>query len=207
MIDDVLAFWFGEPATTTEEYGRKIRRWYMGGPALDAEIRDRFGALVERALAGELADWTQTTRGRLALILLLDQFTRAMYRNDPKTYAGDARAQALAVEAFDRGIDRELSVEERQFLIMPLTHAENLALQERSAATMAALNADAANFQKGPLSMGLEQTRKYRDLIARFGRFPHRNKVLGRTNTPEEDAFLVDWEAKMRPSGADKLPS
>jgi len=207
MIDDVLGFWFGEPATTTEEYGRKIRRWYMGGAALDAEIRDRFGALVERAFAGELDDWTQTARGRLALILLLDQFPRSIYRNDPKSYAGDARAQAIAVQAFDRGIDRELSVEERQFLIMPLTHAENLALQERSAAAMAALVAEAADFQKQPLSLGVEQTRKYRDLIARFGRFPHRNAVLGRQTTPEEQAFLVDWEAKMRPSGADKLPS
>lgn len=207
MIEDVLAFWFAQPATTAEEYGRKIRRWYMGGPALDAEIRDRFGALVERALAGDLDDWAQTAHGRLALILLLDQFTRAIYRNDPKTYAGDARAQALAVEAFDRGIDRELSIEERQFLIMPFTHAENLALQERSAAEMTRLNAEAADFQKQPLSLGLEQTRKYLELIARFGRFPHRNKVLGRTSTPDEDAFLVDWEAKMKPSGADKLPS
>lgn len=206
MIEDVLAFWFEKPATTTEEYGRKIRRWYMGGPALDTEIRSRFGSLVERALAGEVDDWKQTARGRLALILLLDQFTRSIYRDDPKMYSGDAKAQALAVEAFDRGIDRELSVEERQFLIMPLTHAENLALQERSAAVMSALREEAADFQKPPLAMGVEQTTKYRELIARFGRFPHRNAILGRTSTPEEQAFLLDWEAKMRPSGADKLP-
>lgn len=95
MIEEVLAFWFGEPATTADDYGRKIRRWFMGGPALDSEIRDRFGALVERALAGELDDWTNTAHGRLALILVLDQFTRSIHRNDPKQYAGDARAQAF----------------------------------------------------------------------------------------------------------------
>lgn len=207
MIDDILAFWFGEPATTTEEYGRKMRRWFMGGPALDAEIRDRFGSLVERALAGELDHWAQTTRGRLALILLLDQFTRSVYRDDPRTYAGDARAQALCVEAYDRGLDRELPFEQRHFLMMPMLHAENLALQERAVATMDALVAESEPFQRPVLAMGTEQARKYREVIARFGRFPHRNAVLGRTSTPEEEAFLVDWAEKARPKGTDELPT
>jgi uncharacterized protein (DUF924 family) len=207
MIDEVLEFWFGKPATNSEEYGGQVRRWYMGGPALDAEIREKFGTLVERALAGELDSWTQTTRGRVALVLLLDQFTRSVYRDDPKTYAGDAKAQALAVAALDAGLDRELSIAERNFLVMPLTHAEDLALQERSARVMETIYNDAPDWQQAVLKMGLEQTKKYRDLIARFGRFPHRNKVLGRPSTPEEAAFLVDWEAKMRPSGAKDLPS
>jgi uncharacterized protein (DUF924 family) len=206
MIDEVLRFWFEQPATTSEEYGRKIRRWYMGGPALDAEIRQRFTPQVESALAGELDDWAQTTRGRLALILLLDQFTRSIYRDDPRTYAGDAKAQALSVEALDRGLDRELSIEERHFLMMPLMHAEDLALQERSVVTIAAIAADAADFQQGPIGMGVEQSRKYRDVIARFGRFPHRNALLGRDSTPEEKEFLVDWAQKMAPKGSDKLP-
>lgn len=207
VIDEVLEFWFDRPATTTEEYGRKVKRWYMGGTALDAEIRERFAALVERALAGGLDDWTQTARGRLALILVLDQFPRSISRDTPAAYAGDERAQALAVEAFDRGVDRELSIEERQFLTMPFLHAEDLALQERGVAAMDALVADAAEFQKPMLAMGVEQSRKYRDLIARFGRFPHRNALLGRTSTPEEQAFLVDWQKKMPPSGAGTLPS
>jgi uncharacterized protein (DUF924 family) len=207
MIDEVLAFWFGEPAKTTEEYGRKIRRWFMGGAALDAELRERFESLVERAIAGELGEWTATARGRLALILLLDQFTRSIFRDEPRMYAGDARAQTLAVEGLDRGIERELSIEERQFLLMPLLHAESLALQERCVIAMAALAADAADFQKSSVQMGVEQSRKYRDIIARFGRFPHRNRALGRASTPEEDAFLVDWEQKKRPSDASKLPS
>lgn len=205
MIEDVLAFWFGPPAASTEEFGRKIKRWYMGGPALDAEIRERFGALVEQALAGELDGWAQTIEGRLALILLLDQFTRSIYRNDPKTYAGDAKAQVLAVEALDKGLDKQLPVEQRNFLLMPLAHAESVALQERSVAEMDRLYADAADWQKKILEMGVEQTHKYRDLITRFGRFPHRNALLGRTSTREETAFLVDWDAKMRPGGAKDL--
>ena len=207
MIEDVLELWFGKPATTTEEYGRKIRRWFMGGPALDAGLRERFGSLVERAIAGELDAWATTPRGRLALIVVLDQFTRSIFRDTPRMYAGDAKAQALALDGLDRGFDEQLGFEERQFLGMPLAHAEDLALQERSVTEMNALVADAADFHKPLIAMGVEQSRKYRDLIAKFGRFPHRNKLLGRTNTPEEEAFLVDVEAKMRPAGANDLPA
>jgi uncharacterized protein (DUF924 family) len=207
MIDDVIEFWFGTPATNADEYGRKIRRWYMGGPALDEEIRQRFGALVAQALDGKLDDWTRTPRGRLALILLLDQFTRSIFRNDARTYAGDAKAQALAVETIDLGLDRDMSIEERQFLTMPFMHAENLALQERAVTEMQRTYDDAADFQKPSIGMGIEQSRKYRDIISRFGRFPHRNQILGRQSTEEERAFLVDWEEKMKPKGADKLPS
>ena len=206
-MDEVLEFWFEKPATTTEEYGRKIRRWYMGGAALDEQIRERFTSLVESALAGALNDWPQTPRGRVGLILLLDQFTRSIYRDDPRSYAGDERAQALAVEAFDRGIDRELSIEERLFLTMPFLHSEDLALQERGVVAMEAIVADAAEFQKPMLAMGTEQSRKYRDLIAQFGRFPHRNVLLGRTSTPEEEAFLLDWEQRRAPAGTGTLPT
>ena len=205
MIDEVLDFWFGTPATTAEEYGKKVKRWYMGGPALDAQIRERFAPLVERALAGELDAWAETIRGRLALVLLLDQFPRSVYRNDPKSYAGDARAQTLALEALDRGLTEDLGIAERNFFVMPLMHAESLVLQERTVIEMEALAASAPDWQKPGLAMGVEQARKYRDIIARFGRFPHRNAVLGRTSTPEEEQFLVDWQAKMAPSGAKDL--
>lgn len=205
VIDDVLAFWFGQPPTTTDEYGQQTRRWYMGGPTLDAEIREKFGPLVDRAVRGELDDWAETVRGRLALILLIDQFTRSIYRNDARMYAGDHRAQQLATEALDSGLERELRREQRNFVIMPLLHAEDLALQERAAAAMQALHDEAEPWQQPILMMGIEQSRKYRDVIARFGRFPHRNKILGRPNTPEEAAFLADWEAKQPPSGAKAL--
>lgn len=202
LIDEVLRFWFGDaPATTTEDYGKQMKRWFMGGAALDAEIQQRFGALVERALAGELEGWARTPRGRLALILLLDQFTRSIYRDDPRTYAGDAAAQRLAAAALDGDDARQLPVHERHFLIMPFIHAEDLAMQERGVAEMAKLVAEAAPFQRPVLAMGTEQTAKYREIIARFGRFPHRNAILGRTSTPDEVTFLADWESKKRPKG------
>lgn len=204
LIDEVLRFWFGDaPPTTTEQHRGQMKRWFMGGPALDGEIRDRFGPLVERALRGELDGWASTTRGRLALILLLDQFTRSIYRDDPKAYAGDPAAQRLALEALDRGLERELPAHERHFLIMPIVHAEDLALQRRAVTEMAKLVDDAAPALKPTLGMGNEQTTKYRDIIAKFGRFPHRNAILGRASTPDEEAFLVDWNAKMRPKGAE----
>ncbi len=199
-IDDVLVFWFGEPASDAAALGVKMRRWYQGGPELDRAIQDRFGALVAQAVAGELDGWAETTRGRLALIILLDQLTRSVYRDDPRMYEGDARAQRLAVEALDRGLERELPTEERSFLIMPLLHAEDLALQERVVAEMERLIAAAETWQRPIFSMGQEQARKYRDVIARFGRFPHRNAILGRASTPEEQTFLQDWKQKQPPS-------
>ena len=199
--DDILAYWFeGAPAADAAALKRKMQRWYMGGPGLDAEIKERFGADVERALSGELDDWAGTPRGRLALVLLLDQFTRNVYRETAQAYAGDAKAQALATEAFDQGLDRDLDLEMRQFLMMPLVHAEDLTLQERACQLMAALVEEAPVELRPAYGMGIEQTRKYRDVISRFGRFPHRNGVLGRTSTPEEKAFLRDWGDKMAPS-------
>ena len=205
MVENVLEFWLGAPATNVGELRAKIKRWYMGGPGVDAEIRERFAPLVERALAGELDDWTATPRGQLALIILVDQFTRSVYRDDPRTYAGDPKAQALAVDAFDRGLDRELAIEEQNFLRMPLLHAEDLALQDRAARETTRFYAAVPEWSKPVWAMGVEQGEKYRALIAKFGRFPHRNAILGRTSTPDEEAFLVDWQQKMPPSGATSL--
>src|SRR5437016_993855 len=134
-IDRVHAFWFGDaPARDASGAQAKMRRWYRGGPAMDAEVREKFAPLVERALRGELDGWAASPSGRIALILLLDQFTRNVWRDDPRCYQGDPKAQQLAVEALDAGLDAQLSLEERQFLRMPLTHAEDRALQERSVA-------------------------------------------------------------------------
>jgi len=207
MIDEVLGFWFGAGATDVETYERQMRRWFMDGPALDAEIRDRFGALVERALAGELDDWASTIRGRLALILVLDQLTRSLFRGDPRTYAGDAKAQALAAEAFAAGLDRELGIEERHFLMMPFVHAEDLGLQERAVALIDALAAEAPAWRQPVLAIAQQVAHEYRDIITRFGRFPHRNALLGRRSTRDEEEFLVDWEARMRRARSADLPS
>ncbi len=200
--DEVLAFWLEPRAQDAAQLMQNIRRWYQGGPTVDAEIRTRFGGLVEEALAGGLVEWEGSPRDRLALVIVLDQFSRSLYRDDPRAFAGDPRAQQLALDALDRGLDRDLALDERNFLIMPLMHAEQLALQERAHAEMCRLVADATAWQAPVYSMGIEQATKYRDIIRRFGRFPHRNQVLGRTSTSDEAAFLASWNQVRAPTGA-----
>lgn len=203
----VLSYWFGDSVSTTAaELGPKMRRWYQGGPDMDAEIIARFGTTVEDAIAGKLSTWSSHPKGWLAELLVLDQLTRNVLRNSPRMYLGDERAQSLAIEAFDSKKAYALNVEERNFALMPLVHAEDLALQERGVAEMKLLVAEAPEALRGMLGMGIEQTNKYRDIIARFGRFPHRNEILGRTPTPDETEFLRDWDAKKKPTGADDLP-
>jgi uncharacterized protein (DUF924 family) len=199
---EVVEFWFGTPARTPEEVMQKTLRWFRGGEAMDREARERFGRAVERAVRGELDAWAEEPSGRLALVLLLDQLTRNVFRGDPaRMYAGDARAQRLALEAFDRGMDRGLPYEQRLFLSMPLLHAEDLALQRRAGAIAAALAAEAPPQYAQMAAMNREQTAKYTSVIERFGRFPHRNAVLGRASTPEEEEFLKDWDERAPPKG------
>ncbi len=206
--DDVLEFWFGEPIGTEEELWRKVKFWFKGGPAVDEVIRERFGTDVDLALEGKLEDWAGTPRGVLALVLLLDQFTRGIYRDSPRAFAGDERAQALAQRAFDGGMERDLAIFEKQFLAMPFLHAEDPALQARALEQAQRRLAEAPESQKRFFSDGIEQTRKYQEVIRRFGRFPHRNAVLGRESTPEEAEFLKDWAAKAAPTGVrEKLQS
>ena len=200
--DEVLEFWFGTPMTTEADVMAKAQRWFNGGKAMDREVKGRFGETIEAALAGKLDDWASTPRGRLALVILLDQLTRNAFRGQPRTYAGDAKAQGLASEAFDTGLDQSLSCIERMFLSMPLLHAEDAALQRRSAELARIIGAAApALYAKGFL-MHLEQADKYLAIVTRFGRFPHRNEILGRRSTPEEAEFLRDWAEKAAPTGA-----
>jgi uncharacterized protein (DUF924 family) len=197
--EDVLAFWFGAPATTAAELGQKMKRWYQGGPEVDRQIGELFLDDTERALLGEYDAWAKDVHGRVALVILLDQFPRSLWRDQRKGYAGDSEAERFAVEAFDKHLDAQVTLDERMFLIMPLMHAENLAMQERAIGLMDRLVADAPSELRPVYSMGIEQSRKYRDIIARFGRFPHRNEVLGRESTPDEVEFLRTWKEKMAP--------
>ena len=197
---EVHEFWFGrEAAKEPAALRAKLSRWYQGGPALDDLIRKKFGADVETALAGDLDSWASTPQGRIALIILLDQFPRSIFRDTARAFEGDAKAQRLALEALDSVL--LYSHEERQFLIMPLLHAEDAGLQDTAVHEMEA-HVEAAPEPLKPLyAMGVEQAKKYRDVIARFGRFPHRNAALGRESTPEEVEFLKDWAQKQAPSG------
>ncbi len=203
--EEVRAFWFGEPATNEAALMAKVKRWFMGGPEMDADVRARFGPTVEDALAGRLDGWTDPIRDRLALVIVLDQFTRNVFRDDPKTYAGDAKAQALVVGALDQNLDAELPLPDRLFFTMPLLHSESLPLQQRGAALAKTIAASAPPLYAKMCGMHLEQTAKFTDVIARFGRFPHRNAILRRTSTPEEEAFLKDWSEKGPPAGAKAL--
>jgi len=199
-IDDVLRFWFGPAAATNaDEFGAKMRRWYLGDADEDAAIQSRFAAAIEQALAGGLDGWAETPRGRLALVLLLDQMTRSVYRGTARAFAGDAMAQRLAIEALESGAGWELGFEERHFFYMPLLHAEDAALLERFNTLFPQALARVPEWARPLFADGLEQGAKYRDLFARFGRFPHRNETLGRRSTPQEVEFLRTWEAQRRP--------
>jgi uncharacterized protein (DUF924 family) len=172
-FDEILAFWFAD---------ENRPRWFAPEPAFDAEIARRFGPLIEEAADGRLALWAREPPGSLALCLLLDQFPRNCWRGTPRAYAYDGFAQRAAGDALANDHDRELRPEERLFLYLPFEHSEDLADQERSVALMATLG-DAG---------WLDYAVRHRDIIARFGRFPHRNAVLGRASTPEEEAFLLE---------------
>jgi uncharacterized protein (DUF924 family) len=188
---EVLDFWLGDGIQNdwpTQDLGK---RWFGGGAALDADIRKRFGADVTAAVAGGLRDWEQPLLTRLALVILLDQFTRNVFRGKPQAFAGDARSQQLVQHTIESGEDRQLPWVGRVFLYMPLMHAENLALQDECVASFARLVADAPEALKPRLQDNLNFAREHRDIIVRFGRFPYRNAALGRTDTPEEKDFLL----------------
>jgi uncharacterized protein (DUF924 family) len=179
----VLDFWFGAPGSA--EHGTTRPVWFRKDTAFDEEIRRAFGNAVENALAGDYAEWCATARGALARVILLDQFTRNLFRETPRAFAGDALALATAQEAVARGIDRALDAHGRWFLYMPFEHAEDTAMQHRSLQLFAALSGE--THDAGPL----EWAQKHADVIFRFGRYPHRNAILGRASTPEEVAFLA----------------
>ncbi|MBY0270675.1 MAG: DUF924 domain-containing protein [Burkholderiales bacterium] len=186
----VLDFWFG-PATgdaATAQSQQKL--WWSKNAEVDADIRNRFAALVETAASGKLDDWAQHARGRLALILLFDQFPRNMYRDTPRAFAHDPLARQLALAGIAAGADRELRAIERVFFYLPLEHAESPELQERCVALFTALAAGVPEADRKTFKGYVDYAVRHRDVIHRFGRFPHRNHILGRASTPEEIAFL-----------------
>jgi|ERR1700689_1975239 uncharacterized protein (DUF924 family) len=168
--DDVLAFW----------HAAGVERWYTRDDVFDAGVRERFLDLWQQALAGELSSWETTDDGALALVLVLDQFPRNMFRGDPKAYSSDALAREVAHRACGRGTDQRIEAQLLQFLYLPFMHSEDLADQLRCVELFRTTD-DAEN---------LRYAEEHADIISRFGRFPHRNHVLGRITTSEEQAFL-----------------
>ncbi|MFC4160321.1 DUF924 family protein [Chitinimonas lacunae] len=175
------------PAELTDFwFGLSPQRWFGKDPAFDAELAARFAALVETALQGGLKEWLSTPSGTLAYLLLTDQMPRNLFRDSARAFAGDALALAAAQQAVDAGFDRALTPIERVFMYLPFEHAEDLAQQDRSVALFERLAAES------PASAGyLDYALRHREVIARFGRFPHRNHLLGRESTAEEASYLA----------------
>jgi uncharacterized protein (DUF924 family) len=171
-IAEVLTFWFSEESR---------RHWFAPTPEFDREIRERFADLSARAASGEPSAWEQTPDGCLALCVLLDQMPRNMARGTPRAFATDPKARDVAERAVGRGFDRGLPPERTQFLYLPFSHSERLADQERALAL----------FEAAGLDDALAYVRGHLAIIRRFGRFPHRNAILGRSSTPEEREFLA----------------
>jgi uncharacterized protein (DUF924 family) len=188
----ILQFWFGD----LDELGRSdalhSRRWFMKDDAFDREITHKFADTFADIRAGHREQWLDNPQGRLAYVIVLDQFARNMFRGTARMFEGDKQAEAAAVEGVARGDDAALGANERWFLYMPFMHAEDPALQERSVALFSALAAAAPPELRGSLTPGIKYAEQHRDIVARFGRFPHRNAALGRSSTPEEIEFLKD---------------
>lgn len=175
-VQDVLGFWFAE---------RVRERWFDSTPELDEEIRDRFQPLWERAARGELDAWAVRPEGALALAIVLDQFPLNMFRGDPRSFSTEQAAVGVSREAVRAGVDQELEPQRRVFLYMPLMHSEDAADQDASVRL----------FEASGLEDNARFARHHRELIRRFGRFPHRNAILGRQSTAGELAYLASDEA------------
>lgn len=171
MDNDVLEFWFKE---------LEPKQWFVKDRDLDAMIEARFSLLVEQARAGELFSWRVTPQGRLAEIILIDQFSRNIFRDKSESFSADPVALVLAQEAIGAGADQRLDVQERAFLYMPFMHSESQAIHEQAVVL----------FDQPGLEYNLEFEYKHKAIVDRFGRYPHRNEILGRKSTEEEIAFL-----------------
>lgn len=188
----LLDWWFGDGATAGEVAAHKHRLWFGYRAEQDAEATARFGALAAEALDGGLEDWTATPQGWLALVLLLDQLPRMIHRGTPAAFAGDARAQRIVRDGLMQGGDVLLAPIERVFIYLVLEHAENLAMQDQAVAQFSALHELADAAEKPLFADFLDFALRHRAVIARFGRFPHRNAILGRASTAAELEFLAE---------------
>lgn len=178
---ELLDFWFGKPSD--RNYGREKKAWFIKSAAFDAEV-SRFLPLYKRAAVGALDDWQASPDGCLALVILLDQIPRNLFRHTPKMYATDDKALAIARVAIARGFDTQLLPVQRWFIYLPFEHSEDLACQQQAIALFSTLRDDPQS------ASAIDYAYRHYRVIERFGRFPHRNAILGRANTPEEEEFL-----------------
>ena len=187
----VIAFWLGPSPGHLEAAKRASRRWYVTDDALDQEVRQKFGGAMQQARSGALTGWQETSQGALALVILLDQFTRNAYRGTAAAFSGDTLAREVASLALDGGFDRELSIPGRLLLYHPFEHSEDLQDQQRSVELFSALAADSPSEWREYVDSFLRYARAHLEVIDQFGRFPHRNAVLGRETTAGEQEWLA----------------
>lgn len=185
-IDELLQFWFLPDGEKKEV----MKLWFSASDSLDLEIKERFGASLRQAEQKGLDDWRQTLEGKVALIILLDQFSRNIYRGSGQAFANDTQACSLAKELIQAGLDKELDPYWRVFVYLPFEHSESLADQEQAIELFQKLAQDVTAVHMTTFKNFLDFAQKHYDVIKRFGRFPHRNQRLGRTSTPEEELFL-----------------
>ena len=188
--DDILQFWFGGSALHTEPPEGSMQRWFMGGAVLDDEIRRRFADTHQRAASGALDSWKETLQGRLALLIVLDQFSRNLHRGDARAFACDPAALALSRSMIAAGDDAAMGFWQKLFAYTALEHAEDLGPQRHCVVLMARMLTSAPPELRGAAENVLGYALSHHDIIERFGRFPHRNPALGRADTPEEAAWL-----------------
>lgn len=187
----LLDWWFGaDHGTAAEVAVARQGLWFGKRDSQDREAEARFGALVEQALAGRLKGWRDDPQGWLAQLILLDQLPRMIFRDTPRAFAGDSLAQPLLHEGLERGWDRRLAPVQRVFAYLVFEHAEDLPLQNRAVELFASLLNEAAVDERPLFANFLDFAERHQRVIARFGRFPHRNAILGCVSTDEEQAFL-----------------
>jgi uncharacterized protein (DUF924 family) len=186
----ILDFWFGRAESDTATAQAQRRLWWSKDAVIDADIRERFGIVVNAAAAGAHDDWAGDPCGRLALIILFDQFPRNIHRDTPQAFAHDPRALQLALNGIAAGADQALRPIERVFCYLPLEHAESLELQDQCVALFTALAAGVPDADRPIFAGYVDFALRHRDIIRRFGRFPHRNRILRRASTAEEEQFL-----------------
>jgi uncharacterized protein (DUF924 family) len=188
--EEILAFWFGDDIESAQAVGQRAALWFAGDAAFDEQIGERFGDLPEIARAGGLESWEADARSCLALVLVTDQFPRNLYRGSGRSFEFDPLASRIACAALDRGFDRELHPVEASFLYLPLEHAEDEGLQARCVDLFRSLLDHAPDTLRPQFERFLDYAIRHREVIDRFGRFPHRNELLGRASTAEEIAYL-----------------
>lgn len=187
---DIVGFWLGPSPNDLDAAKKASGRWYTPDDQFDDEIRRKFSAAMAQARAGALSGWQETAEGALALVILLDQFTRNAYRGTSGAFSGDAMAREVATGALARGFDRVLPIPGRLLLYHPFEHSEDLEDQRRSVALFSGLAAASPSVWREYIDSFVRYAHAHLEVIERFGRFPHRNEILGRENTPAEHEWL-----------------